>query len=268
MLFVDAHAHIYRCFDSPTALDGAVENFRRADRSRREGPLRGCLLLAETTNETWYEDHREVESLGGGRWRLTANEADGSILAHGPTGDELVIIAGRQIQTAESLEVLALGGRAPLSEGLSTEETVASARAAGAIVVLPWGVGKWWGHRGRVVREVLEARSGTEIFVGDNGNRLRFGPMPPLFSLAARRGIRNLPGSDPLPWPGEAARVGRYGFVVRGEISRTTPARDLKIMLESPLPIDRFGHLESLGRFLRAQSAMQWRKRTPRLRSR
>ena len=103
--------------------------------------------------------------------------------------------------------------------------------------------------------------------MGDNGNRLRFSPTPPLFHLAARRGIRDLPGSDPLPFPGEAKRVGRYGFVVRGEISRTTPARDLKMMLESPLALDRFGHLESLGRFLRSQSAMQWRKRAPRFRS-
>ncbi len=114
-----------------------------------------------------------------------------------------------------------------------------------------------------VVREVLEARCGTEIFVGDNGNRLRFSPTPPLFRLAARRGIRDLPGSDPLPFPGEATRVGRYGFAVRGEISRTTPAQDLKIMLESPLSLDRFGHLESLGRFFRSQSAMQRRKRAP-----
>ena len=97
------------------------------------------------------------------------------------------------------------------------------------------------------------------FFLGDNGGRPRVASAPRLFRLAEERGIAVLPGSDPLPFPGQVRKVGGYGFVLTGDVVPERPAAGLKRILagltQSP---PSFGRRESLPGFVRSQLGMQW----------
>ena len=71
-----------------------------------------------------------------------------------------------------------------------------------------------------------------------------------------------MPGTDPLPFPSQAARVARAGFVLDGEIDRDQPATSIKARLSAldtqPKP---FGRADGLFSFLGLQVGMQVRKR-------
>ena len=72
----------------------------------------------------------------------------------------VLVIAGRQIVSAERIEVLALGTRTQIPDGQPLAATIDAVRADGALAVLPWGFGKWWGARGRMVDAYLETATG------------------------------------------------------------------------------------------------------------
>ena len=56
MILVDAHVHIYDCFDLETFLDSALENFKaEAARCGQEDSLTAILLLTETARENWLQ---------------------------------------------------------------------------------------------------------------------------------------------------------------------------------------------------------------------
>jgi hypothetical protein len=103
------------------------------------------------------------------------------------------------------------------------------------------------------------------VFLGDNGGRLAFGPLPALLREARKRGLPVVPGSDPLPFASQAERAGRYGFVLTAEIDDDHPARTVVQYLlsrkDQPCP---FGRLTPLPAFLISQLRMQWRGRSRR----
>jgi hypothetical protein len=172
----------------------------------------------------------------------------------------LLIIAGRQVATHEGLEVLALATCRQFEDGLSVLETLKQVRASGGLAVVPWGFGKWWGRRGTLLTDVLE--SGELDALGDNGGRPRILSEPRQFSMARSKGLPILPGSDPLPFPGQERRVGSFGFVLEGMLSARTPARDLRRLLSARTrSVWRFGSLQRIGPFLSAQLRMQLRNR-------
>jgi hypothetical protein len=109
----------------------------------------------------------------------------------------------------------------------------------GAMPVIPWGVGKWLGARGLMIKKLLQDPEIPRLFLGDNRNRPVFWPRPPLCAEAAGRGIKTLPGSDPLPLPGQLALPGSYGFSLEGALNPDYPWRSIQEILLDP------------GRFLR-----------------
>jgi hypothetical protein len=169
----------------------------------------------------------------------------------------LSVIVGRQLVTRERLEVLAVGTTAPLRDGDSIEATLNAVHAVGAAAVLPWGVGKWLGGRGAIVDGILANPKWSHVFLGDNGNRLRYGPEPERFASARRAGRCVLPGSDPLPLPGEERRVGSYGFAVDVELDPLRPAAGLLALLQSGATFKAFGQREGLGGFFGKQLALR-----------
>ena len=253
---IDAHAHLRRSFEVPTALDHAAAHFRRALGARRpvggEEALLGALLLAETP-----ECHPFFELAGRksfGVWELAVTGEGISLLARGPEGAMLLLVAGRQVATRERLEVLALGCRTDLEEGAPVNETLEAVRRAGGLSVLPWGFGKWWGKRGRIVRRLLDEAWPGELFLGDNGNRPRAAPRPALFGEAEARGLSVLPGSDPLPLASHVRRLGSYGLVLPTKLDFATPAERLKSLLRrSSLPGSWTGRREGPIRFVSDQ---------------
>ena len=81
------------------------------------------------------------------------------------------------------------------------------------------------------------------------------------FKLAESRGIRILPGSDPLPIASESHRPGSFGFAVQASMPTQEPAKKIKkILLDNSFKLQSYGTLESPYRFFRNQLAMQVKK--------
>ncbi|NNE43113.1 MAG: hypothetical protein HKN12_02805, partial [Gemmatimonadetes bacterium] len=198
--------------------------------------------------------------LDSGPWAVDhLDEAESVVVSAGDR--RMTVVAGRQIVTAERLEVLAIGLDDLPEDGAALGATIDRVNDDGAFPVVPWGFGKWSGARGAIVRELIRTSRPGRFCVGDNGGRPAAGVRPRLFDTAEARNIPVIPGSDPLPFPDQEERAGTYGFVMPQALDPRRPAHALKEWLRglrtSPLA---FGQLESLPRFLRAQVGMQMRR--------
>ena len=150
----------------------------------------------------------------------------------------IYIVAGRQIVTAEGLELLALGTDQLFEDGLPASSALTAVRASGALPVFPWAVGKWLGKRGKILSDLLSRElrsnesatdgSSADLYLGDNSGRPIFWHNPSHFKQARALDMHVLPGTDPLPFADEAKRVGSFGFVVHGSLSDEHPVDDLK----------------------------------------
>jgi hypothetical protein len=245
---VDSHVHFHTCYDLPAFLNGALRNFRKAGQTGT-----GYLLLTEPAGAHWFRRWRD--GLKTGDWRFEPTLEEESLRAVNGAGESLVLVAGRQIVARERLEVLALGKDLELPDELPLREVLERVRESGALPVLPWGFGKWWGRRGAVVAETL-GQDG-EIFLGDNGGRL--GLEPALFRQARKLGIRLLPGSDPLPFSRHEGLAGSYGFVLTHAVDLDQPASALLRRIRESGQPRAFGRRAGLPRFLRDQVGMQLR---------
>ncbi|HEX7183640.1 MAG TPA: hypothetical protein VF756_17525 [Thermoanaerobaculia bacterium] len=261
-LLVDAHVHFHPSYDFEAFLDGALANFRRgAADVGLPGPFTGCLLLTEMGDARWFRSLL-TGSADGGAWRIERTAEANSLIARRASGERLVLVAGRQIAASEGLEVLALGRDAEIPDGLPLAETLRQVRESGALPVLPWGFGKWLGRRGALIAGTLAGGgdgSRGELFLGDNGGRPGIGGPPQLFAEARVRGVRVLPGSDPLPLPEHERRAGSYGFVLEGALDESRPAEDLLRKIRGLRGQPRvYGRCAALPRFLRDQIGLRW----------
>jgi hypothetical protein len=262
VLLVDGHVHFHNCFSWKNFLNAAVANFAQA-RQQLQIPDNspGCLLLTESAGVNQYRvllsQPEIVESLG---WRIIeSGEKCSVILSRGE--DTLILIAGRQIVTAENLELLAIGcGRGP-ADGSPIRHALRSIGEAGAVPILPWGFGKWLGQRARTVRDLLFSNDLPRFHLGDNGGRLRMVPPPALFEQARKKGIAILPGSDPLDVPAHVRRPGSYGFVLGSWDKTLAPAEEIKTRIRSlQQSPPTFGAASSLFDGLASQLSVRWRK--------
>jgi hypothetical protein len=270
MILVDAHVHIYDCFDLQHFLDSAVKNFKaEAARWGQEDDFTALLLLTETAKENWF--HRLAGYAGSrsgngaesiGNWTFHRTNEDYSLYAQSEKSQGFFLIAGRQIVTAEDLEVLALMTDRQFEDGRPLEEVIQAVKETSAIPVIPWGFGKWMGKRGAILENILRKGKDSILFLGDNSGRPVFLPRPSLFEFAEKKGIRVLPGSDSLPFLSESQRVGSFGLSIEGTITRERPARDLKrILLDPKTRFQAYGNLEHPYRFFRNQLTAQIVKR-------
>lgn len=256
---VDAHVHFYSAYNAQRFLDAASDGFGR----HPEKAARRVLCMAESAADNWFGRLTETDRLAGTGWELQTTKEPQSLLLHRTAdGAELIVIAGHQCVTREDIEVLMLGLAAKYPDGEPAEQVVKAALAGGALPLLPWGFGKWFGERGELVRRLM-TQFGSQLLLGDNSGRLAGTPIPALLKEGAAAGHCLLPGSDPLPMQGEERKVASFGAFIPGELSCTTPFADLKALVssaEQPVP---YGAGESPVRFLRNQVLMQVRKRWP-----
>lgn len=264
MICFDAHVHIHTIFSIDGMLDSAVRNFSRHVPQEATGlPGIYSLFLTEGEGCDFFSGLKEKADNSRyntpGRWHIAGTqEAESLRVTRDDWTGRLFILAGRQVVTAEKIEVLALATPAKIADGLSLDETVEAARRHGGLAVLPWGVGKWLGKRGKILDGFVRRAAPDGLFVGDNGGRPLVWPAPRLFGTAAARGIRLLPGSDPLPLAAEESRVGSYGGFLQGEVTDERPAADLRRLLtDRSRPIVPFGGRMGVIRFVQTQMALR-----------
>ena len=253
-ILVDGHVHFYDCYREAPFFQGVRDNFGAAAKTlKASGDLQGCLLMTETARDhrfaAWRQETEKTRDGGDTPFRKTAEDC--SLTYADPGGTPLAIVAGRQIVTAERLEVLAFGHDGPFADGQDLESTLAAVAGSGALAALPWAFGKWWSKRGQLVARRVANTPPSELYLGDNGGRPRGTPVPDIFLAAKKRGYGILPGSDPLPFASETARSGGYGFALKAEWDAMRPFASLKAALETSAgTIETFGNRVGPVKFL------------------
>lgn len=271
LTLVDAHVHLRRCFDVDTFLKGAFSNLEEIKQGF------GCdkqyskiLVLTDAQDEHGFDrlmsevnDEYSSDTQNRSEFSLHETKEEISLCVMSEENGVLGIVAGQQLVSQENLEILAIGTRHSFKEGRAIEDLIREIAGAGALPVVPWGFGKWVGSRGQLVKQLLRNPELPQIFLGDSANRPAFWSRPAHFRLAEEQGIKNLPGSDPLPFPSECQRTGSFGFALGGSLNLETPAQDLKRRLLDPsTTLQQFGRGETPFRFVRNQLKMQLRKLT------
>ncbi|MEM8757567.1 MAG: hypothetical protein AAGF47_07275 [Planctomycetota bacterium] len=210
---VDGHVHLRDRFNPSDVLDAAWTNLGRAAARLGEPSFRAMLLLAEADGEHAFE-RLAGSGTPVGRWRTEPTAEPAVLRVVRDDAAALTLVQGRQWACDERLEVLTLGSGAQAAEGLADgmpiRECIRAGLELGAVVTLPWGVGKWTGPRRGLMLELLEEFGGS-IAVGDSMARPR-GFSDRVLARAAADGVPILPGTDPLPIGRHRNRVGRFGW--------------------------------------------------------
>jgi hypothetical protein len=269
MLLIDAHVHIYDCFNLEKFFDSAYANFKsEAEKLDHGDDFTGILLFAETSKDDWfhhlsnYADGKELpDGKDTGNWIFSRTNDNNLIFAKSDDSKNLILIAGRQIVTGEGLEILSLFTAERFEEGTPIKKLINDIKNRDGIPVIPWGFGKWMGKRGTILNQLIESAKSQEFFLGDNGNRPFFLTYPSQFKLAQDKDIRNLPGSDPLPLPSEFDRAGSWGFSISEPLDKFKPTAQLKeSLLKKHSEQSIFGKPASLGGFIINQLLLELKK--------
>ena len=264
-VFVDGHVHIHSSFNLEHLFTCAKGNFDAIEATTGEVESARFLLLTESTGmDVFATLQQEASSRGPSTKKLHVEktEEENSLRVIFSHGAGVYLVAGRQIVTKERLEVLALGWQGPYPDGTPIAQVLNDLTARPCLTVLPWGVGKWFGKRGQLVQELVSTASQQVFFLGDNANRPFFWPLPALFKLAQEKKIRNIPGSDPLPFARQEDKVGSFGCSLAGDINPQKPFASLQnLMMEPGTVLYPYGRLEGLIPFLKHQLLMQLKKK-------
>ena len=255
---VDAHVHIYPSYNVTEFLDNAWENFRKASRALPlSTPITGMLLLSESSGCDWFSQQQNTLK-NDGQWQFQPLPEEPMTLLASNEEKSLLIVAGRQVITAEGLEVLALLTKQQFDDGQPLTQLLEKINENDGLAVLPWAVGKWLGGRGKRVSELLASQD-SPFMLGDNGGRPVFWRNVPQFIQANAKGIRILPGSDPLPLTADASRAGSFGFTLSISVSSKTPAQAIhRLLLDSTVALSPYGCLQGPIRFLQNQLSLRF----------
>ncbi len=223
------------------------------------------LFLCETEGQRAFDGLRRnagsaVEARDDGHWTVASTSEIVSLVFNDKQARPIIVVRGQQIITSENLEVLAIGSENSISNGLSLGNTLDEARSANCQIILPWGVGKWFGARGKLVDGVIERLDYPGLHIGDNAGRPWFWPVP-RFRRAHSRGIKVLCGSDPLPFDGDECRMGEYVSVFDGAIDLETPWNSIVNLLDDADVIpETSGTLMGVRDFAMSQISLRTRR--------
>ncbi|MBE9169010.1 hypothetical protein IQ238_16300 [Pleurocapsales cyanobacterium LEGE 06147] len=255
LIIADTHVHLHNCFDLDIMLDSALENFSRLFSGKgRENNFIGILFLIKIgkQNNNFNQLIQPREKLKNWNFQQTGEKI--SLYARNKLNQGLFLIAGCQIVSSENLEVLALATDRDFQDGLPLKELIRAIASVDGIPVLPWGVGKWFGRRGKILSNLFNDSELPLFFLGDNSGRPKFWLRPHYFKQAETKGIKILPGTDPLPLPSEVRRPGSFGFKIRADLNFHYPGSHLKqMLLDRSLMIEPYGSLETPFRFIHNQ---------------
>lgn len=266
---VDAHVHFHPGFDEVVFLTSAGRNFAGA--ARRLGlpdPWKPVIVLTEIEGHDYFGRLQDrTGQFIGGNLQVVETGEDSSIgvdlhIGSGP----LTLIAGRQIQTREGLEVLGFPLRNDVPDGLPVRSVLTALEERGVSSVIPWGLGKWWLRRGALLEELLRARGdeAADFHLADTRHRPAWAPLPAVLRRCEESGEPTLTGSDPLPLWGECSRAGTCCFEIALD-HLDGPARALQRALRTSAGgLRRVESRPGVVSFVAKQAAMQVRKRSSR----
>ncbi len=268
---VDIHSHIHDMTRIGPFLKTAHANF--VDTAKAQGlgdewdAYIFCADLQGKSRETVMAaiDNADFSDVVIAR---TDEDCSRTITVSG-SANRLYLVMGYQIICNGDIEVLAYGLAQPVDNGLSMSDTLKRTLDQNALAILPWGFGKWWFKRGKLMDNTLNqihqsAGEQGRVFVGDNGGRVFWSWVPALIKRAVSLKIWNLAGSDPLPFAAQAAKAGNTGSILSVDVKEQTPLSSLQTALGSLHEQPKtYGSGENLLSFVVAQIRMQMVKRLP-----
>lgn len=247
-LVADFHLHVYKVYPLDALLHAVFANLNRASGSSRPEPVLKAAFLAERRRYRVFHDwHR-------GLFR----QRNFTVTPRGPCAleiktdknDRLLVFAGRQVATAEGLELLSLVSDLDVPDALPFTEAAARVLDSGGIPVLPWAPGKWGGARRAIIKKGIASMAGRGLLLCDSSIRPSFFPDPLLFHYARRLGVPVVAGTDTFPVAGEESLAGSYATTLEGDFPAESAAEAIPCLLRdrsfklcrrtgrrSPLPI-------------------------------
>lgn len=266
LLAIDCHVHVHDWAQFVTQLDAALRAFTAAVASLRTGSaFHGILVLTEPAGRNTFA--KLVSQLDGEGacafnpgWTLTALPDSLALKASHIDGGHLFLISGQQIVTSENLEVLAIHAAGTIPDRLNMAGTIRTVEQLAGFPLIPWGVGKWLGKRGKVVSQAIIQAAGLGLGLADNSGRPACWQSVRQFTQARSGRIPILRGSDPLPLPGQAERTGSFGCLITCPFDPQQPGVSLvKALQNRTTTFVNFGELETFSAFCRNQIALRLR---------
>ncbi|MDT0576977.1 hypothetical protein RM533_12445 [Croceicoccus sp. F390] len=249
-LAVDAHVHLHG-----NAMPDWEAIARQMLTTAGEPVDAGALLLTEIGSPHGFCATQALMSDGSQVRQLDGAHA----LCITTSCLDLIVIAGRQVVTSQRLEVLLHGTLDAPADGTDVAEVLRWAQDQGVLAVLPWGFGKWTGIRRRQIARLLDDH--PHLPVGDVPTRPRLWPEP-LLRAAAAAGRCVLRGTDALPLPGDATRIGSFGQIVEVEPSVHGTATAVLRALQQPDNSRPYGRRMNTLKSLHVQGRFQWHSRS------
>jgi hypothetical protein len=224
----DTHVHLYPGYDLAAALSSLTANLGRTPAGAH------AAFFAERSDCRAFAALRDGTALPPTPGIVVRPLPDpGALLLITGGGAPVHLFAGRQLVTAERIEVLALLLAEAPPERLDAGRTIEAILAAGGIPVLGWSPGKWWRGRGRLVRALLSRFGADSLLLGDTALRPACGREPRLMREARGRGGGVIAGTDPLPFPGEERLLGSYASILEGTIDPEHPVESARRLLRA-----------------------------------
>ena len=220
----DAHVHLYPKYNLEKVILGSLNTLLCIRKDKFPLPT-FALFLTERSSENRFLDLLNFKSTnitatlvdGGLAIQFTQKTSQGSVSVY--------VVSGKQLVSKERIEIHALGTTKTFVDGRSLQEIILNLKGEGMIPVLPWSPGKWMGERGRIIKKLIEGSAKGDLLLSDPAMRPCLFPSPPLFHLAAQKGIRTIFGTDPFPLPNEEKRIGQYATYTHAELSPSTPGK-------------------------------------------
>ena len=229
LVIADTHVHLYPCYNLSRALTIAATNLNKL--AGTEHCIRtvflteraGCSAFKQIKNGTLQLDLPNTVIVNSGGEESLSIVQNGSVL--------LILIAGRQVVSAENIELFALGRDLEIEDRLPAEEVLQRIIGSGAIPAFAYSPGKWIGARGWITDRILKSNRSAGLAIGDSSLRPSVWLSPPLFSAARELNLPIIAGSDPLPFAGEENLIGTYGILYNGHFDLNAPFESWKRIL-------------------------------------
>ncbi len=264
-VLIDAHVHIHPFFDLNSFFVATFNNLESIiSKYSIDQRHDSVIILTEGGENHVFSFMKQKGKHNIGDISFQDTEEPGSLIAE-RKGKKLVLVSGRQIISLENLELLIIGNDIEIEDRKKNiMELIKVAQDHNSIPIIPWGVGKWLGKRGKIIEKIINTRQNKPLLLGDNGNRPSLWPKPKIFKQAIKNNIPILSGSDPLPLKSHTTRAGTFGsYLPEKTLDMTYPAKSLNNILTSvsPQDISDFGSTTPLHKFFKEQMQINICKR-------
>lgn len=228
MIIADTHIHFYPSYDTSTAFNHLIDNLHKLNPSATK-----AAFLTERKECCFFSDLRDDRiPLSDAIKVKETPEPDALLITHADK-PPIYLFAGRQIATAERLEILSLTSDCMIDDDLPARDIIHETETIGAIPVLAWALGKWTGRRNSKVANLIRSYSSQKLLIGDSSMRPSFFPQPSLINEAIAKGTTIIAGSDPLPFKGDDKYMGTYATLIDASIDETAPVTSMRRILHS-----------------------------------